>query len=171
MTELDELPPMFVIIGDADYEATEDIVLPMFYGISKTDEECDNFNFYASQCRIRIEMAFGLMLMKWGILWRPMRVKLRNIKWIVNSISQLHNFVINEQLRNNECNEETTGITGRAHRPSEEELELYSADTTIKQVGGVSIIRDTMVERIVNLGLKRPAKNIIQNRDDDDDEY
>jgi hypothetical protein len=73
LIQLQKLPKIFVIIGDAAYPASERIV-PMFYGVNRKDPQCDNFNFYASQCRIRIEMAFGLMQMKWGILWRPIRV-------------------------------------------------------------------------------------------------
>jgi DDE superfamily endonuclease len=67
----------------------------MFYGLSKQDKDCDNFNYFASQCCIRIEMAFGLMQMKWGILWRPLKVNLGNIKYIMLAIARLHNFTIN----------------------------------------------------------------------------
>jgi hypothetical protein len=36
----------------------------------------DNFNYFASQCCIQIEMAFGLMVNKWGILNRPLPMRL-----------------------------------------------------------------------------------------------
>ena len=38
------------------------------------------FNFFASQLRIRIEMAFRLMVKKWGILARPLTIKLNKVK-------------------------------------------------------------------------------------------
>ena len=72
---LRNLPQGFVIIADAAYEATEQLV-SLFYGVHALDAENDNFNFYGSQCRIRVEMAFGMMSQKWGIfgipvLWGP----------------------------------------------------------------------------------------------------
>ena len=47
-------------IGDCAYKPTEHLV-PIFGGDLALRKENDNFNFYASQLRIRIEMAFGLM--------------------------------------------------------------------------------------------------------------
>jgi hypothetical protein len=58
----------------------------------------DNWNFYASQCRIRIEMAFGLMKQKWGILQSPLRVQLKNVQRIVIAVAHLHNYCINERI-------------------------------------------------------------------------
>ena len=60
--------------------------------------ENDNFNFFASQLRIRIEMAFGLMVKKWGILARPLTIKLKNVKRLMIAIARLHNYCIDERL-------------------------------------------------------------------------
>lgn len=166
---LDNLPPGFALIGDAAYDPSEKIV-PMFYGIHKQDPECNNFNFYASQCRIRIEMAFGLMQMKWGILWRPMKVKLRNIKYLVVAIARLHNFVINERLENDEQIEEIGTDTNRVYNPTvtddtvNEQLEQAKRN----HLKGMSIVRDNMVERIAWLKLKRPKNNILRTNDEDE---
>jgi DDE superfamily endonuclease len=59
------LPFTYCVIGDAAYTATEHLI-PMFYG-----PRYDNFNFYASQLRIRIEMAFGMMQKKWKSFGSP----------------------------------------------------------------------------------------------------
>ena len=45
---LKQIPSGLVIIGDAAYECNEKIV-SMYYGISKQKEDCDTFNFYASE--------------------------------------------------------------------------------------------------------------------------
>jgi hypothetical protein len=58
----------------------------------------DNFNYFASQCRIRIEMAFGLMVNTWGILNQPLLMRLRHVKFLVVCIAQLHNFCISERI-------------------------------------------------------------------------
>lgn len=166
--EKNNTPAMFVIIGDAAYEPSERLV-PMFYGISRSDKECDNYNYFASQCRIRIEMAFGLMQMKWGLLWRPMRVKLKKIKPIMFAISRLHNFTINERLLNDELIEEVTTGDGRIYYSTDEDLEEYSVKAPQKYLKGISLIRDAMVERIKDLGLSRPESNRIRSNEDDNE--
>lgn len=171
LSALNNLPSEFVILGDAAYEPTERVA-PMFYGINKKDDACDAYNFYASQCRIRIEMAFGLMQMKWGILWRPMRVNLENTKFVIQAIARLHNFVIDERILNNE--EPEIVPSGRIYRRTEDdrrteepEVDKRREAAKRKHLKGVSIIRDTMVERVVDLGLKRPKNNALPKRNRD----
>lgn len=172
LDDIRNLPEPYVIIADAAYEATEQVV-PVFYGISRQDTECDNFNYFASQCRIRIEMAFGLMQMKWGILWRPMRVHLDNVKYIMHAISRLHNFTINERLLNDDPPDEVgTGIN-RLYHPTDADIEEYDDEATAariaatkKHLKGMSIIRDNMVQRVKTLGISRPKSNQIRKDDD-----
>jgi hypothetical protein len=54
------IPFPYCVIGDAVYTVTESL-FPMFYGLDRQNARYDNFNFYASQLHIRIEMAFGMM--------------------------------------------------------------------------------------------------------------
>ena len=64
------LPVPFCVIGDAAYQPTEHLV-SMYYGADKKRPLYDNFNFYASQLRIRVEMAFGLMTKSGGCFLAP----------------------------------------------------------------------------------------------------
>jgi DDE superfamily endonuclease len=91
------LPVGICIIGDAAYQPTEHMV-PVYQGADKLKAKYDDFNFYASQCRIRIEMAFGMMQAKWGILQRPLGCSINNMLWLVQAIARLHNYCINERL-------------------------------------------------------------------------
>jgi hypothetical protein len=64
---IEALPIGFYCIGDAAYCPTEHLV--SIYGGNEANEaKKDTYNFFASQCRIRIEMAFGLMCKKWGVV-------------------------------------------------------------------------------------------------------
>jgi hypothetical protein len=65
---ISNLPFSYCVIGDAAYSPTKSLV-PMFYSLDKQRARFDNFNFYALQLRIQIEMAFSMMQRKWGILW------------------------------------------------------------------------------------------------------
>lgn len=49
-----------------------------------------------SQCRIRVEMAFGMMVNRFGVLRSPLRVSILNIGPLMQSIARLHNFLLNE---------------------------------------------------------------------------
>jgi len=84
-------------IGDAACDATEHMV-PVYCGVDRKKPLCDNFNYYASQLRIRVEMAFGLMTRKWGVLQRPCTTNLSNATWMLQAIARLHNCVVTERL-------------------------------------------------------------------------
>ncbi len=49
-----------------------------------------------SQCRIRVEMAFGMMVNRFGVLRSPLRVSILNIGPLMQSIARLNNFLLNE---------------------------------------------------------------------------
>jgi DDE superfamily endonuclease len=95
---VENLPAGYICIGDCAYQPTENLV-PIFGGDLALKKDNDNFNFFASQLRIRIEMAFGLMTRKWGILQRPLSNGLPSIKHIICCIARLHNFCIDERLK------------------------------------------------------------------------
>jgi hypothetical protein len=58
----------------------------------------DNYNFFHSQLRIRIECAFGMLVKRWGILRKaiPPNISVKKTISLVNCLAKLHNFFINE---------------------------------------------------------------------------
>lgn len=119
----------------------------------------DSYNFYASQLRIRIEMAFGLMVKKWGILSRPVSIKLKNLKYFITAIAQLHNFCIDERLKEGEqvvCNARDVElpIFDRALREEAAAIESVS-----DEYPGWSLNRERMANKVHAMGLTRPANN------------
>ena len=95
---VESLPLGICFIGDAAYQPTEHMV-PFYQGADKLNSKYDNLNYFASQCRIRVEMAFGMMQSKWGILQRPLTCSLQNMLWLVQAIARPHNLCINERLK------------------------------------------------------------------------
>mmetsp|Transcript_6544 Transcript_6544/g.7340 ORF Transcript_6544/g.7340 Transcript_6544/m.7340 type:complete len:89 (-) Transcript_6544:71-337(-) len=61
------LPKGCYFVGDAAYILLEGLLVP-FTGSQKRHPQNDAFNFHLSQMRIRIEMAFGRLVRKFGIL-------------------------------------------------------------------------------------------------------
>lgn len=149
------LPKGYCVIGDAAYVPSENLV-PIYYGVSKRNTLYDNFNFYGSQLRIRIEMAFGLMTKKFGILWRPVVIGVDKVKTLALCIAMLHNFAINERIRLDESQDPATeqGVHGRQFDDDRAEA---AAEVEAEENGfpGWSELREEMTKRIQQLGLKR----------------
>jgi len=93
---IEQLPLAYICIADCAYQPTEKVI-PIFGGDLALNKDNDNFNSFALQLHIRIEMAFGLMTRKWGILQRPLSNSLLSIKHLICAISRLHNYCINER--------------------------------------------------------------------------
>ena len=68
----------FYLVGDAAYTLS-DVMLVPFVCSQRDDPTQDTFNFFLSQLRIRIEMAFGLLQTKWCVLKKEPIDKLGNI--------------------------------------------------------------------------------------------
>ena len=94
---INALPGLYCVISDCAYTPSEKLI-PIYRGAEATLPRYDNFNFYASQLRIRIEMAFGLMTKKWCILNRPLSIKMKHVKHLMICIARLHNFCIDRRL-------------------------------------------------------------------------
>ena len=88
-----------VIFGDNAYLNTKYMATP-YPNIAGKDQEKskDNYNFYHSQVRIRIECAFGMLVQRWGTLRMamPKGIGLARIIALVNALAKLHNFCIDE---------------------------------------------------------------------------
>ncbi|CAB1101963.1 unnamed protein product [Ectocarpus sp. CCAP 1310/34] len=70
-----------VVVGDAAYGASERVVVP-FPGtsLSASQDACNN---YVSQYRMAIEQTYGILVRRWGILWRPMEVRIEKFEHVV----------------------------------------------------------------------------------------
>jgi hypothetical protein len=160
---IENLPGTYCVIGDCAYRPSEHLV-PIFGGASALHTANDNFNYYASQCRIRIEMAFGLMKQKWAILRSPLRFKLRNIKSLMVGIARLHNFCINERLDSTSTVPRNIVLASTARHGFtifEEGLRIQHAqdeaeEMEVNEFSNFSVNRATMVERVRRLQLERP---------------
>ena len=54
----------------------------------------DAFNYFQSNLRMNIECAFGILVQRWGVLWRPMRVSYRKVPRVVELCMMLHNYCL-----------------------------------------------------------------------------
>lgn len=94
---IEQLPGFYCAIGDCAYTATEHCI-PIYGGALAQQRDNFNFNFFASQLRIRAEMGFGLMREKFAILQSRLRCRFASLSTLMKAIARLHNFCINERL-------------------------------------------------------------------------
>mmetsp|Transcript_29069 Transcript_29069/g.33769 ORF Transcript_29069/g.33769 Transcript_29069/m.33769 type:complete len:115 (+) Transcript_29069:408-752(+) len=77
------LPKGCYSVGDAAFMLLETLLVP-FIGSQKLQQHNDAFNFYMSQMRIRIEMAFGRLVRKFGVLKRIIYITFQKLSWLVH---------------------------------------------------------------------------------------
>ena len=54
----------------------------------------DSFNYYLSLRRQVVERAFGILVARWGIFWRPLKLSLRKIPIVIRVCCKLHNICV-----------------------------------------------------------------------------
>jgi hypothetical protein len=156
--EIMNLPHGFYVIGDNAYPLSNSLLVPFTKLDLKTKAHSD-YNFYLSQLRIRIEMAFGLLVNKWQIFKRPFVVDFVSVRKVIKTCLKLHNFCINERLKDKD---ESAGL----HAVSMEYQALpessYQSTDNTDDTGVLQpdtqgrILRGVVVNHIQNFNLKRP---------------
>ncbi len=86
----------YFIVGDSAYNMESFLLVPYPQPSPRSME--DAYNYYHSNCRIRIECTFGEIVMRWGIFWRSLQFNINQVGDIVASAGLVHNFIIDERL-------------------------------------------------------------------------
>jgi hypothetical protein len=85
----------YYILGDSAYNLTPFLLIP--YSTEEVRQDPtgmrDSFNFFHSSSRIYIECAFGELVLRWGILWRPLAFSLLKCQKVVQVCMHLHNHI------------------------------------------------------------------------------
>jgi hypothetical protein len=89
-----DLAPGYWIAGDDAYVCAESLLTPQ--PGRNLSEAKDCFNHWQSSARILIEQAFGILVSRWGVLWRPLRTSVAKSTLIIVTLAKLHNFIIDE---------------------------------------------------------------------------
>ena len=87
------LPKGLFLNGDAAFALSLAMVVP-----STGSAELDDFDFYQSSNRMAIECAFGILVRRWGVLWRPLSMAFRRRAPLILALMRLHNFCIDQRL-------------------------------------------------------------------------
>ena len=170
-TVLAMLPEEYFLIGDNAFTLSSKMLVP-FSGAQRTQQHKDVYNYYLSQLRIRIEMAFGRMTTKWRIFRRPLDVSLAKASDIIMASMMLHNFVIeNDGLVMNNLETDVRrryGVDPLEGRDTDNNGFLPAIDDEIQvnlapQQHPDGHRRNTILQEVIDRQLMRPHHNIERN--------
>jgi hypothetical protein len=85
------------IAGDEAYNFSDSLLTPWPSSVAKTDVARDAFNFYQSSLRIHIEQAFGQLVRRFGIFWKPIQFSIHSVLALVHACMCIHNFIIDQR--------------------------------------------------------------------------
>jgi hypothetical protein len=94
--EKGKLPHWAHVLLDAAFACTEQELVPWQITKNGLSKEKDAFNFMLSQQRQAVERTFGILYSRWGILWRPLRVKFDNLSLLLHTLCRLHNYCMTD---------------------------------------------------------------------------
>lgn len=80
----------YCIVGDEAYAAGEVMAVPWPSG-GGGDKRKDSYNFFQSSSRIHVEQACGMLVWRWGVFWRPLRVPFFKLPSLICACFKLHN--------------------------------------------------------------------------------
>ena len=86
------LPSWAHIVLDEAYTNTRQELSP--YRGRNLDVWMDSFNYRLSLRRQCIKRAFGILVQRWGVFWRPLRVAYRRVPLLIRASCRLHNFCV-----------------------------------------------------------------------------
>jgi hypothetical protein len=168
---IDTLPEGYFIIGDNAYTITNRLLIPFTAIQLGNDEYRRTYNYFLSQLRIRIEMAFGRLTTKWRIFRRNMEGDLDRIASLIMTAARIHNFVIDHDSVDNTVN----GLVGNFLDPLQWGVDTlhnipqapnnngYLNDLTVLEDDTPSAQRNAILIGIVERDLRRPEHNVLRN--------
>ena len=88
------VPPQYYFIGDEAFSNRDQFLVP--YSGTGLPPDKDSFNYHLSSMRQCIERAFALLVLRWGVFWRPLQCSYENWTLVCTVAAKLHNFCIDE---------------------------------------------------------------------------
>mmetsp|Transcript_48358 Transcript_48358/g.97300 ORF Transcript_48358/g.97300 Transcript_48358/m.97300 type:complete len:191 (+) Transcript_48358:194-766(+) len=157
------VPRGYWIAADDAYACTEQVLTP-YPGSHTRDSKEDAFNFWHSGAqRINIECAFGMLVRRWGILWRMLECSLAQNTLIIMVCMKLHNYCQrNGHLSTAGCRSTAPGeVDGEGTSPNTWfQNELHTEDVRGRRRDReTSTMRAGIASAAFAAGLRRPVRS------------
>ena len=154
---LQSIPNEYFLIGDNAYPLSNNLLIPYWQAalLMVGGEYKRTYNFYLSQLRINIEMAFGRLTNKWRIFHKDLQTALPRTKDIVMCFARLHNYIIDTEGDKNATFEDNSTIPV-CHTTNEGDSDFHHSNSPNDR-------RNNILHAIQADGVARPVTNIVQN--------
>lgn len=156
------LPGYHVVLDDA-YPCNKQELSP--WKGKTLPVEKDAFNYYLSLHRQCIERAFGLLVRRWGIFWRPLSVSMQHRALVVRVCCKLHNICVDRFGM--------TEPTVMSRRDVSRDIDVQVGDAAVAQFSDeftiragyrsdleVSTDRDTLTRILKEGSISRPSHSL-----------
>ena len=112
-----DLRGRFFFVADNAYTLSPVMLIP-FSGSNQHEANRSAYNFFLSQLRIRIEMAFGRLTNIWRIFRAPLEHNPAKCARIIHAAMRLHNFIIdmNDVLEDVDIEDVSPTLVANMHR-------------------------------------------------------
>ena len=104
------VPAPFFFAADAAYPSGESLIVPVAGAAKDTAE--DSFNYFHSAYRCTIERAFGVLVRRWGVLWRALPYSMPMNTAIIRTCVRLHNLCAERHGQQQACDVESHVMDG-----------------------------------------------------------
>jgi DDE superfamily endonuclease len=157
------MPAGFWIAGDAAYTCTDYMLTPFsktMLLVSGFQTSRDAYNFYQSCHRVHIEQAFGMLVNRFGIFWRPIVFDLPRCGVIVGAAMRLHNWCVEHNSKMPETERAQTEFEGQFTHWLDEAAGLResisSRQVTRSDLMQSHTLGDTLTEILEEIGATWP---------------
>lgn len=148
-----KLPSDYHIVLDDAYSCSDQELTP-WKGRSLPRDK-DAFNYYLSLHRQVVERAFGLLIQRWGIFWRPLRVEMKFIPLLIRVACKLHNICIDRFGQN----QSVTPFINATHTDVQQgdDAQVLNTDgVSHDRSNGRSTTRQRLTDQLKAAGMTRP---------------
>jgi DDE superfamily endonuclease len=168
---VDGLRDGYWIAADDVYVCSDRVITP--WPGRRLSVTQDAFNYWLSSTRIHIEQAFGMLVGRWGIFWRPLRLTVDKAGQVVLLCIKLHNYII-QKAQESDCDTSAreysvpdhSNMDDRGHRDQEDtrtymqdEVDLNETQHRRRSDLEASSQRDGFTQLIMDSGLTRPVSS------------
>jgi hypothetical protein len=152
------LPNKYFAIGDDGFVNTNNFLTPLC-GNSVTTYQ-DSYNYHISAMRQCIERAFGILVKRWGILWRKLNCAFERWNLVLIVCAKLHNICIegniDKQSFETHPDDEDHGDNQEVHLNDEGNVTRQGEQFVLGRVVGEHDRRNNIIRRFSNNGIRRP---------------
>lgn len=132
------LPHPYFINADSAFSVGPNMMVPFW--CAKHGSAEDSWNYVQSQNRMAIECAFGILVRRWGILWRSLEMQWEKRTHVVSACMRLHNWCIDHNTGEDVLTESTgEDVTiagnGERRRVSQHEVNQWLENDNTSQRG------------------------------------